>query len=252
MTTVVKDFENLDGRGHGAKIETCAMIPDLFLPLLPWRDGTEFKMLAAKYRHMDGLLALCRDRDTGRVYPDPGDGRCRIDYRVSPFDRSSLVKALIGMAKIAYVSGATEFHPAYGDMPPFIRQPPSTNGTTTTRNDSISVNDDEPETLNEGVNNAALQAWIKEFRRKAPLNPEKALFVSAHQMGTCRMGTSPKQSVIDPDGQVWGVKGLYIADASVFPSASGVNPMVTNMAISDWTSRKIATAMNQEKSSRTV
>jgi choline dehydrogenase-like flavoprotein len=32
---------------------------------------------------------------------------------------------------------------------------------------------------------------------------------------------------------------LYVADASVFPSASGVNPMITVMAISDWISRGI-------------
>jgi choline dehydrogenase-like flavoprotein len=40
---------------------------------------------------------------------------------------------------------------------------------------------------------------------------------------------------------------LYVVDASVFPSASGVNPMVTNMAISDWTSRNIALQMDKEK-----
>jgi choline dehydrogenase-like flavoprotein len=48
-------------------------------------------------------------------------------------------------------------------------------------------------------------------------------------------------------GQVWGTEGLYVADASVFPSASGVNPMVTNMAISDWTSRQLAEKMTREK-----
>ena len=66
-------------------------------------------------------------------------------------------------------------------------------------------------------------------------------------MGTCRMGTTPKKSVVDPTGKVWGTEGLYVADASVFPSASGVNPMVTNMAISDWTSRNLAKEMTREK-----
>ena len=46
--------------------------------------------------------------------------------------------------------------------------------------------------------------------------------------------------MVDERGKVWGVEGLYVADASVFPSASGVNPMVTNMAISDWISRGVA------------
>lgn len=52
---------------------------------------------------------------------------------------------------------------------------------------------------------------------------------------------------MDPSGKVWGTEGLYVADASVFPSASGVNPMVTTMAISDFISRGIARDLAQEK-----
>lgn len=39
---------------------------------------------------------------------------------------------------------------------------------------------------------------------------------------------------------------MYVSDASVFPSASGVNPMVTNMAISDWISRGIGKELKGE------
>lgn len=46
------------------------------------------------------------------------------------------------------------------------------------------------------------------------------------------MGTKPSSSVVDPRGRVWGTSSLYVADASTFPTASGVNPMITNMAIS--------------------
>jgi choline dehydrogenase-like flavoprotein len=45
------------------------------------------------------------------------------------------------------------------------------------------------------------------------------------------MGASARTSVVDAEHQVWGIRGLYVADASVFPSASGVNPMLTVMAI---------------------
>jgi choline dehydrogenase-like flavoprotein len=45
--------------------------------------------------------------------------------------------------------------------------------------------------------------------------------------------------VADPSGQVYGVKGLYIADASGFPTASGVNPMLSTMALSHWVARQI-------------
>jgi choline dehydrogenase-like flavoprotein len=236
LTTVVNQFEDLDGQGHGTKIEACSMMPSVFLATLPWKDGFQYKMFVSKFRHMTSFITLTRERDAGRVYPDPVDGRLRVDYRVSPFDRNHIVEGLIGCAKIAYLSGAKEFHTTYGDMPPFIRS------------DAVEGND--PEADDEGVNNAALQAWIQEFRRKAPLNPERGVFASAHQMGTCRMGSSPKKSVVAPDGQVWGTQGLYVVDASVFPSASGVNPMVTNMAISDWTSRNIARGLNREKLSK--
>jgi choline dehydrogenase-like flavoprotein len=54
---------------------------------------------------------------------------------------------------------------------------------------------------------------------------------SAHQMGTCRMGSDPRTSVCDERGAVRGVDGLFVADASVFPASSGVNPMITVMAV---------------------
>ena len=44
---------------------------------------------------------------------------------------------------------------------------------------------------------------------------------SAHQMGSARMGASPHSSVADPDGLSWDVAGLYLADASVFPTPTG-------------------------------
>lgn len=58
---------------------------------------------------------------------------------------------------------------------------------------------------------------------------------NAHIIGTCRMGNDPSASVIDQEGAVHGVPGLYICDNSVFPSALSVNPALTIMALSLWT-----------------
>ena len=234
LTTVVNEFEDLDGKGHGVKIEAVSMVPSMYIPIFPWRDGLDYKLWAAKLKRSTSFIALTKDRDSGRVYPDPHDGRVRIDYTVSNFDRGHIVEGLIASAKIAYITGAKEFHTTYRDIPPFIRP------------DNCDLN------ASAGTNDLALQNWIAELRRKSPLNPEKGLFASAHQMGTCRMGKSPKSSVVDPDCQVWDTDGLYVIDASVFPSASGVNPMVTNMAIADWASRNIARVMRQPKSERST
>ena len=54
---------------------------------------------------------------------------------------------------------------------------------------------------------------------------------SAHPMSTCRMGRDPDQSVVDSKGALHRIDGLYIADASVFPSSIGVNPQLTTMTV---------------------
>ena len=62
---------------------------------------------------------------------------------------------------------------------------------------------------------------------------------SAHQMSSCRIGRDRASSVADPDGQVWDVRGLFITDASAFPSAAGVNPMLTVMALARRTAQRM-------------
>ena len=54
---------------------------------------------------------------------------------------------------------------------------------------------------------------------------------SAHQMGTCRMGADPQTSVANPCGELHDTPGVWIGDASAFPTASGTNPMITIMAL---------------------
>jgi len=44
-----------------------------------------------------------------------------------------------------------------------------------------------------------------------------------HPCGTCRMGPDPRQSVVDPNLRVYGVDGLRVADASVFPNITSAN-----------------------------
>ncbi|GBQ32823.1 NAD-dependent epimerase/dehydratase family protein [Gluconacetobacter azotocaptans] len=53
----------------------------------------------------------------------------------------------------------------------------------------------------------------------------------AHTAGTTRMGTDPATSVVDPDCQVHGVSGLFVAGASVFPTSGHANPTMVIMSL---------------------
>jgi choline dehydrogenase len=54
-----------------------------------------------------------------------------------------------------------------------------------------------------------------------------------HQCGTCRMGTDPKQSVVDEQLSVHGVQGLRVVDASIFPSIPTGNTNGPTIAVAE-------------------
>lgn len=51
-----------------------------------------------------------------------------------------------------------------------------------------------------------------------------------HHAGTTRMGRDPRTGVVDPQARVFGVENLYLAGASVFPTAGFANPTLTIVA----------------------
>ncbi|HET6962255.1 MAG TPA: GMC family oxidoreductase [Terriglobia bacterium] len=53
-----------------------------------------------------------------------------------------------------------------------------------------------------------------------------------HWVGTTRMGTNPRESVVNTQGQSHEIPNLFIADASVFPAYPEKNPTLTNIALS--------------------
>jgi choline dehydrogenase-like flavoprotein len=54
---------------------------------------------------------------------------------------------------------------------------------------------------------------------------------TCHLLGTCRMGSDPKDSVTDADGRCWDIPNLWICDGSLFPTCGGVNPSLTIQAL---------------------
>jgi choline dehydrogenase-like flavoprotein len=199
-----------------------------------WNSGMDFKMQALKFRHMSGFISMARDRDTGRIYPDPVTRAPRVEYTPSAFDRAHIMEGLIAVSKMCYVTGATEIHPFIEGVKPFIRD----------QNETPSAEGIDP-----GVTDPKFATWIAELKRIGN-KPPAGMVACAHQMGSNRMSAREKDGVVDPRGRVWGTEGLYVSDASVFPSASGVNPMVTNMAISDWISRGVSKELRGTKEAR--
>jgi choline dehydrogenase-like flavoprotein len=83
-------------------------------------------------------------------------------------------------------------------------------------------------------------------------SPNRGTVFSAHQMGTARMGSNPVDHACDSFGRVRAnsrpkltdrhggiIKGLYVADGSLFPTAIGVNPMITILALAKRVARTV-------------
>lgn len=52
-----------------------------------------------------------------------------------------------------------------------------------------------------------------------------------HHIGTVRMGADPRNGVIDPNGEVWGTRGLFVAGTAIFPTLGFANPTLTAVAL---------------------
>lgn len=75
----------------------------------------------------------------------------------------------------------------------------------------------------------AIQTWVESPLRVA----------GWHLMGTARMGTDPKRSVVNAWGRAHDVKNLFVIDGSVFPTAGAVNPTCTIQAFALWVADQI-------------
>ncbi|KAG0125792.1 hypothetical protein HOY82DRAFT_492463 [Tuber indicum] len=225
LTTACTQFENLDGSYHGGKLETAAMSPLMAASPLPWLSSASLKRTLLNYRHSGLFFTIQRDRDPGMVTLNTC-GEPVVKYTISEADREMIQTSLLGLAKILYVQGAEEILPAEEEGP---------YGHATHQFN------------NPGIMDRRFQRWLKKFAAHG-MGGEKTVYGSAHQMGSCRMGNDGGiGSVVDPKGRVWGTEGLLVADASVLPSACGVNPMITVMAISEWIAGGVVTELKPQR-----
>ncbi len=75
-------------------------------------------------------------------------------------------------------------------------------------------------------------------------NQTPSIGLGIHEMGTARMGSSPKNSVLNKHNQVWGAPNVFCTDGSAMTSAGCQNPSLTYMAL---TARAVDFAVSESK-----
>lgn len=205
-------FVHLDGN-YGYKLEAAPGHPGLFALARPWVSARDYREQMTRGAHLAPIIIVTRDKGEGTVTVDH-TGEPVVDYRVSSYDRKHVAHGLRQMARIHFAAGAAEVM-SLQNKPTYVER----SAHTTLHEQHLRDFDRQVERHGMGIN--------------------RILMFSAHQMGSCRMGANPKTSVTDEHQQVHGVKGLFICDSSVFPAASGVNPMVSIMGLAHRASQYI-------------
>ena len=165
--------------------------------------GKDHRELMRSYRGIAALLVLLHDRSSGRVTVNR-QGRPVIRYRLNRADRGSLIEGLIHGAHLLFAAGAKEITLPY------------TRRIIIKRESDLGV------------------------IRQRGIVENDILIASSHPQGTLRMGGDPHGSVVDSYGEAHAVKGLFVVDASLFPTSIGVPPTLTIAAMADRIARRVA------------
>lgn len=140
-----------------------------------------------------GPLAADSTRN-GRVWRE-FNGLPAIRYTLAPADVERLHRGLVLCMEMAVAAGARHFYPGVLTHP------------------SLDVKN-----------------GLERFRKATP-SARDLMLGSYHPLGTCEMGTDPRNSVVGLDHQSHDVKGLFIVDGSTVRGPLGVNPQLTIMAM---------------------
>jgi choline dehydrogenase-like flavoprotein len=194
---------------YGPILETVPVHPGSGSGAIPWSSAAEHRALMDRFAHLSLCATLTRDTTRGRVRIDR-DGNPRVSYRLNDADENSLATGLAMGGEVLAAAGATEVFSLHPERYAF-----------------------RPDGQGE------LRAWAETVRRAGFRGGRVTLF-SFHQMSSCRMGVDPGRSAVGPEHETHQVKNLYVADASLFPTASGVNPMISVMGLAHRAGGRIA------------
>ncbi|KAK6117438.1 hypothetical protein DH2020_048822 [Rehmannia glutinosa] len=215
MTAMSKVVANFESSGYGAVIQTPALHPGLFSALMPWISGEDFKNRMVRFSRTAHVFALARDKGSGVVTSENN-----LSYAMEDSDKENLRRGMEKVLRILAGAGAEEI------------------GTQHITGRALNV---------KRASEEEFERFVKEESSR-PLRDLSTPICSAHQMGSCRMGVDPEKSAVNPKGETWEVEGLFVADSSVFPTALGVNPMVTIQAIAYCIAQSVVEVLDREKS----
>ncbi|RMF18470.1 MAG: GMC family oxidoreductase [Candidatus Dadabacteria bacterium] len=191
----VDEWETVDeAHGFGGfRIEGIFGPPATATGFLPG-FGKSVRPLLERYDHLGASLILVPDQPSGAVSPTAA-GRPDIAYRLSPDVFRRLHDGMREAARLYFDAGAEEVW------------------FSTLLSRSITHPDQ-----------------IDDLLVRTPWRAISLRMISAHPQGTARMSDHPGQGVVDSTFAVRGVRNLYVADASVFPTTSSSHTMLPVMA----------------------
>ncbi len=202
------EHRHLDG-DYGLKYETTALNPSILVSFAPWRGARAHADLVEALPYTGGVGALVRDRDSGEVKVGR-DGQPVVKYALSDFDRRHLRRGIEGGAEILEAAGARRIYSSHAR---WVSYEPGVRGDR-----------------EQFMRDADAAGW----------DAARLAIGSFHIMGSARMGGSAAASACNPNGETWDVRNLVVCDASCFPTASGVNPMISIETIAHMNASRLA------------
>lgn len=183
------------------------MVESVFLPIFQFAVafpafGIEHELLMEKFTHYAMAGIMIRDDPNGRVRLGQ-NGTAIIEYDLNDDGRKGLADGLKTGSRIFFAAGAKSI-------------------LTSHREKTLLHGDDDLSLID-----------------ARGTGTQELMLASAHPQGGNRMGEDPASCVVNSHCIVHGVDGLYVCDASVFPTAVGVNPQITVMAIATLTANHI-------------